>query len=84
MLNPFTLTNIFYNHQLLQFGSGMGEPALGPWHEACPLSLFPRFLISTHVNTLACKSKLSPLIPNPGPHADRPWKLSLGHWSREF
>ena len=30
MLNPFTLTNIFYNHQLLQFGSGMGEPALGP------------------------------------------------------
>lgn len=36
MLYPFTLTNILYNHQVLEFGSGMGEPAPGPWYEACP------------------------------------------------
>lgn len=50
MLYPFTLTNILYNHQVLELGSGVGKPASGPRPEACPpLSSHPRFLIHTHM-----------------------------------
>lgn len=84
MLYPFTLTNILYNQQVQEFGSGRGEPAPGPWYEACPLPAHPRFLIFTCVNTLACKSKFSLLTPNPDSHAGRPWKLPLCYQSREF
>lgn len=38
----------------------MGEPAPGPWYEACPLPAHPRFLIFMCVNPLACRGYLNP------------------------
>lgn len=52
MLYPFTLTNISYNHQVLELGSGMGKPAPGPRPEACPAFLpIPGF---SYTHTCKC------------------------------